>query len=163
MECVEDSTLQQHLGGGLDPQVAADVQQHVASCEDCHRRLDALALSRARQAASSVETRADVAPGPGDALVLVRGKAVGRYVILEQLATGGMSEVYAAYDPQLDRKVALKLMRADLWHSLDETVGRSRLLREAQAMARLSHPNVIAVHDVGMFQDQIFIAMEFVE
>jgi serine/threonine protein kinase len=71
--------------------------------------------------------------------------------------------VYAAYDPELDRKVAVKLLH------VSEGVGpalieqKARLLREAQAIARLSHPNVVVVHDVGSFEDQVFVAMEFVD
>ncbi len=92
---------------------------------------------------------------------MARGSLVGRYVLLDLLGAGGMGEVYAAYDPQLDRKVALKFLRTDLFSEGAE--GQARLMREAQAMARLSHPNVIAVHDVGMLQEHVFIAMEFVE
>jgi serine/threonine protein kinase len=73
-----------------------------------------------------------------------------------------MGEVYAAYDPKLDRRVALKLLRPDRLGD-DPEGSRARLLREAQAMARLSHPNVVAVHDVGEVGDQVFVAMEFVD
>ncbi|MCB9752378.1 MAG: serine/threonine protein kinase [Myxococcales bacterium] len=82
----------------------------------------------------------------------------GRYVIIERVGAGGMGEVYAAYDPELDRKVAIKLIRP----GRAGPDARARLLREAQAMARLSHPNVVAVHDVGTLDDQVFVAMEFV-
>ncbi len=99
---------------------------------------------------------------PQQAGFLERGAAVGRYVILDRLGTGGMGVVYSAYDPELDRKVALKLLRPDRGSSADDAA-RLRLLREAQAIARLSHPNVIAVYDTGSFGDQVFIAMEFVE
>ena len=78
---------------------------------------------------------------------LERGTSVGRYVVLEQLGRGGMGVVYAAYDPELDRTVALKLLRSRRRRRAG--AGRARLLREAQALARLSHPNVVAVHDVG--------------
>jgi len=71
-----------------------------------------------------------------------------------------MGVVYAAYDPDLDRKVALKLLRA---HHGDSADLRARLLREAQAMARLTHPNVVSVYDVGSFEDRVFVAMEFVD
>ncbi|HEV8578444.1 MAG TPA: serine/threonine-protein kinase [Thermoanaerobaculia bacterium] len=93
---------------------------------------------------------------------LGRGATVGRYVILDCIGTGGMGVVYSAYDPELDRKVALKLLRPDRGSSSGEA-GRLRLLREAQAIARLSHPNVIAVYDTGSLGDQVFVAMEFVE
>src|SRR5258707_610263 len=74
-----------------------------------------------------------------------------------------MGVVYAAYDPELDRKVAVKLLRAEADTKSNARAAQARLLREAQAMARLSHPNVISVHDVGALGTQVFIAMEFVE
>jgi tetratricopeptide (TPR) repeat protein len=74
-----------------------------------------------------------------------------------------MGEVYAAYDPELDRKVAVKLLRVKPGNGVSLVEGRQRTLREAQAIARLSHPNVVVVYDVGTFGDQVFIAMEFVE
>jgi serine/threonine protein kinase len=92
---------------------------------------------------------------------LPRGAQVGRYVVLDYLGRGGMGMVYAAYDPDLDRKVAIKLLHVGASETASE--GESRLLREGQALARLQHPNVIAVHDVGTFQGQVFVAMEFVD
>jgi len=85
---------------------------------------------------------------------------VGRYIILRQLGQGGMGVVYSAYDEQLDRKVALKLLRQAEFAPADR---RARLFREAQAMARLSHPNVVQVYEVGEEAGQVFIAMEFIE
>src|SRR5438045_2408036 len=102
---------------------------------------------------------------PADpAPALQRGQTIGRYVVLGLVGRGGMGEVYAAYDPELDRKVAVKLVRAQREtrpQHVDER--RTRLLREAQAIARLLHPNVVVVFDVGTFDDSVFIAMEFVE
>ena len=72
---------------------------------------------------------------------------MGRYLIVERLGAGGMGVVYSAYDPELDRRIAVKVLRLRPGRPAD--LGSERLLREAQAMARLSHPNVIAVHDVG--------------
>src|SRR5690349_4349429 len=95
---------------------------------------------------------------------LGRGASIGRYVILGIVGRGGMGEVYAAYDPELDRKVAVKLVRTQREASrLSGDEKRARLLREAQAIARLSHPNVVVVYDVGTHDDSVFIAMEFVE
>jgi eukaryotic-like serine/threonine-protein kinase len=74
-----------------------------------------------------------------------------------------MGEVYAAYDPELDRKVAVKLLRVKPGNGVSLNEGRQRTLREAQAIARLSHPNVVVVFDVGTFEDKVFIAMEFVD
>jgi len=83
--------------------------------------------------------------------------------VLERIGGGGMGVVYGAYDPELDRKLAVKLLRAEATDTTSASEGRTRLLREAQAMARLSHPNVIAVHDVGTLDDEVFVAMEFVD
>jgi serine/threonine protein kinase len=94
---------------------------------------------------------------------LPRGATIGRYVVLGLVGRGGMGEVYAAYDPELDRKVAVKLLRVKPGNGVSRHEGRQRTLREAQAIARLSHPNVVVVFDVGTFQEQVFIAMEFVE
>jgi serine/threonine protein kinase len=101
-------------------------------------------------------------PAAHPATRLEDGAALGRYVVQHELGRGGMGTVYAAFDPELNRKVALKLVRPETG-KLDTNEGRRRLLREAQAMAQLSHPNVIAVHDVGTFGEQVFIAMEYVE
>ena len=72
-----------------------------------------------------------------------------------------MGEVYGAYDPDLDRKIAIKLVRAD--RSGDSADSRARLMREAQATAKVSHPNVVVVYDAGTVRDRVFVAMEFVE
>ena len=94
---------------------------------------------------------------------LPRGTAIGRYVVLAPVGTGGIGEVYAAFDPQLDRKVAIKLVRPDASEAVDVTEARARMQREAQALARLAHPNVVAVFDVGTFEDDVFVAMELIE
>jgi tetratricopeptide (TPR) repeat protein len=89
-----------------------------------------------------------------------RGQTIGRFVVLDRLGTGGMGVVYAAYDPNLDRKVAIKVLRSQAAESEE---ARMRLLREAQAMARIDHPNVLRVHEAGTLGDRIFIAMEFAD
>ena len=108
----------------------------------------------------------------GDALTnegaLVRGANVGRYLILGLVGRGGMGEVYAAFDPRLDRKIALKLLRETRGPETSAQAAQERLLREAQAIARLSHPNVVVVHDVGAIDDEthgvrVYLAMEFIE
>jgi tetratricopeptide (TPR) repeat protein len=91
--------------------------------------------------------------GPGD--------QIGRYLVIRQVGMGGMGAVYAAYDPELDRKIALKLVRFD--PDRDGEASRARLLREAQAMARVTHTNVVTVHDVGIHHEQVYVAMEFIE
>jgi tetratricopeptide (TPR) repeat protein/tRNA A-37 threonylcarbamoyl transferase component Bud32 len=103
---------------------------------------------------------------PRDDMPAWTGRELGRYLVLEPLGSGGMGEVYLAYDPKLDRRVALKVLRRDR-NATPEA--QDRLLREAQALARLSHPNVVAVHDVGTVEigeirtPAVYVAMEYVE
>src|SRR6266700_7301948 len=99
-------------------------------------------------------------PATGEHL-LGRGSSIGRFQVLQLVGKGGMGEVYAAYDPELDRNVAIKLLRAG--KSSESQEGRARLMREAQAIARVSHPNVVIVYDAGTHEDRVFIAMEFIE
>ncbi len=91
---------------------------------------------------------------------LKKGDTLGRYLVLEQLGAGAMGVVYAAYDPELDRKIAIKILRPQEGKG-DKTRRQERLVREAKAMAKLSHPNVGAIYDVGVHGDQVFLAMEF--
>jgi tetratricopeptide (TPR) repeat protein len=90
-------------------------------------------------------------PPPSDA-------KVGRFVVVAQLGSGGMGIVFSAYDPHLDRKVAIKMLHDEI----SDTHG-PRLEREAKAMAQLSHPNVVTVHETGTFEGRLYIAMELVD
>ncbi|MBK8714833.1 MAG: serine/threonine protein kinase [Deltaproteobacteria bacterium] len=92
---------------------------------------------------------------PADAAPVV----VGRYRIVRRLGAGAMGLVYAGRDDALDREVAIKLLQSQL---ADSETSRQRLMREAQAMARLNHPNVAHVYEVGEHAQQLFIAMELV-
>jgi eukaryotic-like serine/threonine-protein kinase len=83
------------------------------------------------------------------------GSRVGRYRLLQELGAGGMGVVFEANDPELDRKVAIKLLHA----RFDKT----QLVREARALARLSHPNVVTIYDVGEVDSRTFIAMELID
>ncbi|MEX1368261.1 MAG: serine/threonine-protein kinase [Nannocystaceae bacterium] len=93
---------------------------------------------------------------------LVPGSSLGRYLIIDKLGAGGMGVVYAAYDPQLDRKVAIKLLYVE-YDERRSTEGRARLVREAKALAQLSHPNVVTVHEVGTEQGRVYLVMEHVD
>lgn len=99
------------------------------------------------------------ATSDGEADVLAVGATVGRYLVVERLGAGAMGVVYAAYDPKLDRKVALKLLRPRAGG--DPARRTARLEREAQGLAKLSHPNVVGIFDVGVHDGQVFLAMEF--
>jgi len=109
--------------------------------------------------ADSQQTLHDTLSSSPPTIKLERGTVIDRYVVLQKLGAGGMGVVYAAYDPELDRKVALKLLLS--LHA--STTLRARLLREAQALAKLSHPNVVTIHDVGTVDERVWLAMELVE
>mgnify|MGYP001214362317 CR=1 FL=1 len=127
-------------------------------------------LAPSRAEVGEVETRVRDSPlavddGPPGATDLARGALIGRYVVLDKLGAGAMGVVYCAFDPELDRKVAIKLLKPETGGSTmsESQAARARLLREAQALAKLGHPNVVAVHDVGTHGDDVWIAMEFVK
>ncbi len=87
-----------------------------------------------------------------------RPERLGRYIVLDEIGRGGMGLVWTAYDPKLDRKVALKLLKGPT------RVGKrqARFIREAQALARLNHPNIVTVHDVDTHDGRLYMAMELV-
>ncbi|HKE18328.1 MAG TPA: protein kinase, partial [Kofleriaceae bacterium] len=145
--CLSENEVLAVIGGGLaEPELRA-VEAHLDSCPSCR---------------SLVACAGRDPSAPGGAAAPVATERIGRYRILRVVGAGGMGTVYAAQDPELDRVVALKLLDPSL-AATDATTLRARLAREAQAMARLAHPNVIAVHDIGSFGDQLFIAMEHVD
>lgn len=96
--------------------------------------------------------------------VLESGTAIGRYIIKKVIGRGGMGVVYVAHDPGLNRRIAIKILHTNKGSDSinDPESARTRLLREAQAMAAIGHPNLVQVHDVGTYQGAVFIAMEFV-
>lgn len=148
--CLSSQTLVSVVEGLADPDARARVAAHASLCESCREVLSSLvrsgpALLRYTELPPRVER------------VLAAGTQVGRYVISHRVGAGGNGVVYAARDPELGRTVAVKVLRGGSDPALQE-----RLRREAIAMARLTHPNVVAVHDVGTFDEQTFIAMEYV-
>ena len=193
MSCPDENVLSAFARGDLDPEQRASLEGHIDECEVCLELVSELTRVFASAFAGDepppdAEFEDDSAPGstPSQAsmeetlqegaatgggqtwapsLRLPEGARLGRYVVLRAIGAGAMGIVYAAYDPELDRKIALKLLRADPSEASRDTHSdrNKRMLREAQALARLSHPGVITVHDVGTFEDQVFIAMEFVE
>jgi tetratricopeptide (TPR) repeat protein/predicted Ser/Thr protein kinase len=129
--------------------------------------LDTLAAERLPEPAPVLDTDATIAEpsvsGPAQPPARVtaypRAPRIGRYAVLRKLGEGGMGVVYAAYDEQLDRKVALKLLRG----KAGGEARKHRLVREAQGLARLSHPNVVQVYDDGEQGGDAFIVMEYVD
>jgi tetratricopeptide (TPR) repeat protein/predicted Ser/Thr protein kinase len=150
--CIEPELVLAYLGGRA-PQSAARIEAHVDTCADCRAWMAHLA--RTSLLAESVTD--DEEPVPlGE--FLPAGTEVGRYRIVKVLGRGGMGVVYEARDPTLRRSIALKVLRSALVEAMSQRLGA-----EAQAMARLSHPNVRAVYDVGAVGGRPFIAMELVE
>ncbi|MEO7733897.1 MAG: serine/threonine-protein kinase [Kofleriaceae bacterium] len=103
----------------------------------------------------------DSIPRPSCAGFLPIGEIVDRYVIQRVVGAGGMGVVYAARDPQLERDLAIKVVKVA---GVEEVrAAQARLLHEARALARLSHPNLAAVYDIGMHGDDMFIALELLD
>jgi len=97
---------------------------------------------------------------PGDLMSMAIGSTLGRYQIVAQLGSGGMATVYKAFQPALDRFVALKVLRPGL---IEDPEQRERFEREAKAIARLRHPNIVQVFDFDTIETQSFLVLEFVD
>ncbi|HZI03776.1 MAG TPA: tetratricopeptide repeat protein [Archangium sp.] len=165
--CLEPDDVIELVEGLCTSERAAAIERHVDRCSLCRQLVSELAreedavppLVSSGEAGGESEPRASAEERLMEAR-LERGRPVGRYLLLDRLGVGGMGVVHSAYDPELERKVALKLLRMG---SAQTREGQARLLREAQAMARLQHPHVLAVFDAGTFGEEVFIAMELVE
>jgi len=161
---LDDNAASEFVSGTLSPSAQGRVEAHLASCRDCRALVAALAGDPGNDSAAATFQRAPaLAVGePPPRRPTTSGDRVGRYLVLSALGAGGMGVVFAAWDPQLGRKIALKLLRSSAAMSTRDA--RSRLRREAQAIAQLSHPNVVSIYDVGATEDgALYIAMEFVE
>lgn len=134
MSCPPAEQLLEFVAGSLPDDRSAEIEKHIDDCSECRGALSNLA-------------KGDAPP------------SFGRYRIDTVLGSGGMGIVYRAWDPQLARPVAIKVVR----RGGEDTQGRARLVREAQALARLSHPNVCHVYDVGTDGDEVWVAMELID
>ena len=152
--CPSEATILAFLDGTIAPEQRVDVEAHLSSCTVCGE----VAVWVAADMASP--SRAPGHEGRPFMGSLAAGATVGRYQVLGAVGRGGMGEVYAAYHPDLDRRIALKVVSAARAGSAARW---SRLLREARTLARLSHPNIISVYDAGTVGDGVYVAMEFVE
>jgi eukaryotic-like serine/threonine-protein kinase len=145
-DCLDDEAIANLSAEALTDEERAALIAHIDVCDACRSLV------------------ADAVRGDGTTPAPRRpGAALGRYVILETVGAGAMGVVYAAYDPELGRKIALKVLRTDPFAQGSSNAQRGRLLREAQALAKLSHPNVITIHDVGVLDGDVFLAMELIE
>ncbi|MDB4960840.1 MAG: Protein kinase [Myxococcales bacterium] len=138
--CPDRGRLAALLSRTLRPDELGDLESHIVTCNECRRQV---ALLSPEQQPSSGAQR------------------IGRYVVIRKLGEGGMGVVYAARDPALRRDIALKVLRGQT-----ASVGPGdaiRMRREAQGLARLAHPNVVSIYDVGTHDDEIYLAMELIE
>ncbi len=160
--CVSDEEILELVEGRLSPGARTRVEAHLDTCDACLALVaDAARLmdgASGRQAVGHEATLPQVELA--QPALLPRGTTVNRYVILDPLGRGGMGVVYRAYDPEIDRRVALKLVRPGSQH-LGEL--QKRLVREAQVMARVSHANVLTVYDAGVYGREVFITMELID
>ncbi len=161
--CPDENVLAGFASGALAHEDTPRLEQHLDGCAACRALVAAVAAEASgpgdTSAPTCLDTGAPTLPMHPGAPSLALGAQVGRYVVEGLLGEGGMGVVYAAKDPALGRTVALKLLRPG--GEGDE--GRARLVREAQAMARLSHPNVLPLFELGTEGGSVFLAMERVE
>ncbi|HVZ73512.1 MAG TPA: serine/threonine-protein kinase [Polyangia bacterium] len=145
----------------------AEIVAHLEGCATCRelvmatRPHDWLEETAAADGATPRPREAATPRARAPEVPISRGTQVGRYTILDVIGRGGFGEVYAAYDPELDRKIAIKFLRPTGQGSSPND--EAKLLREAKAIAKLSHPNVVTVYDAGTFGARVFVAMEFVD
>jgi serine/threonine-protein kinase len=163
--CLDDNVATEFVSGGLTGPQVVRVESHLATCAECRSLVAALATTSHEDSDLHTQPRlighAATLPA-SSSRPFQRGEQVGRYLFLDAIGAGGMGVVFSAYDPNLGRKVAIKLLRSG--GPINATEARARLRREAQAIAQLNHPNVVAVYDVGTTESgDVYVAMEFVD
>ncbi|MGE0548711.1 MAG: serine/threonine-protein kinase [Kofleriaceae bacterium] len=146
--CLSENTLAAYAHGELEPGLISVAEGHLYACESCR------GLLHSNDPASEPSARRTV--------VLAPGTRLGRFIVGRFLGSGAMGVVYAAVDTRLDREVALKLLRPSRAARATVEQRTTRLVREAQAMARLSHPNLVTIFDVDEIEGQLCLAMELV-
>ena len=155
-ECPGDDTITLMVCGQLEGVQIASIEAHALDCTSCKKVIGVLQTAMPHLSGGGAEPLGARMLG-----LLAPGTSVGRYRIDDLLGAGGMGVVYAAHDPELDRKVALKLLYPTLLTDGDDELAQ-RLRHESKVMAKLRHPNVATIHDLGSFHDQLFLVMELV-
>lgn len=158
--CPDDETWALLAEGALARDLTDDLARHAEQCESCHLALAGLDLVPEPDLGTA-PTELGATSLPTTARAPAVDQRLGRYAVIATLGEGGMGVVYKAHDPELDRHVALKLLKPSNSAGRDELV--VRLQREARSMAKLSHPNVVTVYDVGKHEGGLYIAMELVQ
>nr|HEX4317760.1 serine/threonine-protein kinase [Kofleriaceae bacterium] len=149
--CPDANAIHGFVSGRVDDSERARIQAHVDTCDKCRLLIGGLATPMAAGVATVSDVEHSIASMPSQ---------LARYRVTGRLGEGGMGVVYRGHDPELRRDVALKLLRSSRDGDSDTTGARARLAREAQAMARVSHPNVVTVFEAGVWEGQVFVAME---
>jgi len=144
MSCPDDDTLAALCAGTLAPARRAELELHIDECEVCHALVGALVRDGASPEAEAV---------------VARGRVLDGFVLRSRLGVGAMGDVWLADEPSLGRQVALKFLRPD--RTLPNAADLLRA--EAQALAKLSHPNVVAVHRVGRAAGRDYLVMERID
>ncbi len=144
-DCLTDELLGDFILGRLDELAFLGARSHLGRCPECSSVLAATARAWFQQ-------RAEAPPSAAQ---------VSRYRLLDVLGAGAMGVVYSALDTELERKVAIKALPLDPQE--ESGGGRARQLLEARAMARLSHPNVVTIHDATFVDGWLYVVMELVE
>ncbi|MDC0670825.1 serine/threonine-protein kinase [Nannocystis radixulma] len=157
--CLSEDEIVDYCNDEADESARRRVEVHIDRCGEC-RALIAEFVRGWQGRATALQDALDHTDSQGAAPEPVAPGQVGRYVLLERKGAGGMGVVYMAYDPQLGRRVALKLLAPFM---AADPLAQARMLREAQAMALLAHPNVAAIHDAGIHLDRVWLAMEFID
>lgn len=161
--CPDPTALERLFQGSLDAGERRALEAHLDGCQACAATVAALARMFG-SASWGVDSARSSAPAQAQLQAQLQAQQgetdFGRYRLGRRLGAGGMGMVFEAYDPQLQRKVAIKLLYSEDSEDADRT--RARLLDEARAMAQLDHPHVVSVFDVGQTGEQVFVAMELV-
>lgn len=172
--CPSEASLVLYAEQGLEGSLRASVEHHVAQCERCHLAVTVLRTTETAQSGSrSLSDRSERFASSRDRLerfdrrarlarALAPGASLGRFRVLGPIGRGAMGIVVAAYDPELDRNVAIKVL-LDEGAETSSAAARDRMLREARSMAKLNHPNVVTAYETGVADGHVFLAMELVE
>ncbi len=149
MACPDDDDLSNFLAGRISSEMAVAIASHVASCRSCEALVEVLGSGSAATLAAP-DTR------PDDSSDARAGDSVGGYVLQQRVGAGGMGVVWEAYDPDLDRPVALKVMRGAAAHL------RARFEQEVRITARLQHPSIVNVFEAGSWRGEPYYVMKLV-
>src|ERR1051325_2387170 len=149
-----------HSASAKNPEHRAGYLDSVCRGDEVLRREVESLLAYDDLAANFLESNEPAAPESADEPPIGAGEQIGPYLALEFLAKGGMGEVYKAYDPRLERTVAIKLLPQAF---AADSMALDRFAREARAASTLNHPRICTVHDIGDYRGRPFFVMEFLE